>query len=475
MGKLGATSSEISKLFPDWMETQIEDNGKHSTQISSTIATYKKIGLWLIENGQEKSTILDASSGLGLGTFALREMGFDCDDVEPYPSRDRIYPPTYDSYNAIGRKYDVVISNAVLNVCPDDWRDKVVEDMSKCVKDGGIIIVNTRTAESIKAQKMKRVLDSDSEILVLRNNGKVRAYQKGYTDRTITEYIKDRLGDGWVVKPATLSNSGIKTGCACVAKKVSSLSGTKNENSIDDILQLVREGHRLTDNERLILRGYQGNGGKKVHERGVLDEFYTPDYICDIMYRLAIKYGYCNGDILEPSCATGNIVRPFYESGNYQHIDAFEINPKSREIFNALYSNERIKCYDLYFEQAFLEPPRYSNKLKGKTTWLPNYGYNLVIGNPPYGKHKNLYSAFFNGKDKFEQIEMFFMYKCLQLLNSAGLLIFITSTNMMSTGNKYQSAKDKIGEIANLLDAYRLPSVFKSTQICTDIIVLQKK
>jgi len=45
----------------------------------------------------------------------------------------------------------------------------------------------------------------------------------------------------------------------------------------------------------------------------------------------------------------------------------------------------------------------------------------------------------------------------------------------MSTGTAYQQAKDRIGEMAELVDAYRLPKVFANTDICTDIIVLRKK
>ena len=217
---------------------------------------------------------------------------------------------------------------------------------------------------------------------------------------------------------------------------------------------------------------YSGNGGRKdTTERGILDEYYTPDFVCEFMYALAVKYGYKAGKVLEPSCATGNIIRPIYERNDYTHIDAFEINKTSRDICQKLFPN--VTIYDNYFETAFLEPPRYSTK--AKRPWLKNAPYDLAIGNPPYGKHVNRYSSYFSGKDKFAQIEMFFMYKCLDLLRSGGLLVFITSNNFMSTGNAYQGAKERIGEIADLVDAYRLPKVFERTDICTDIIVLRKK
>ena len=189
------------------------------------------------------------------------------------------------------------------------------------------------------------------------------------------------------------------------------------------------------------------------------------------MYQLAVRYGYTAGKVLEPSCATGNCIRPIYERNDYTHIDAFEINQTSREICKKLYPN--VTIYENYFETAFLEQPRFSTK--AKKTWLPNAPYDLVIGNPPYGKHVNRFSSYFGGKDHFEQIEMFFMVKALELLRSGGLLVYITSTNFMSTGNKYQAVKDRIGEMADFVDAYRLPKVFAATDICTDIIVLRKK
>ena len=229
---------------------------------------------------------------------------------------------------------------------------------------------------------------------------------------------------------------------------------------------------RYTLPEKDILRQYQGKGGdRNSRDAGILYEFYTPDWVCDLMYRLAIKHGYKKGNILEPSVATGNILRPYIEGDNYKNIDAFEIDDTSYKICKAVYPEVNVR--QQYFETAFLQPPRYTTN--AKNTWLDNAPYDLVTGNPPYCPHKNKYSGYFTGKDNFRQTEMFFMYKGLQLLKKGGLLVFITNINFLSTGSAYQDAKDKIGELADLVDAYRLPPVFGDTQICTDIIVLKRK
>ncbi len=110
------TSEELDRDYPNWNDTQTTSKGGHSTQITGTVSTYRKIGEMLKQNGMD------------VGTEALRDMGFDVDDVEPYAPSDRKNAPTYDSYDKIEKKYDVIISNAVLNVIPDDWRADVLRN-----------------------------------------------------------------------------------------------------------------------------------------------------------------------------------------------------------------------------------------------------------------------------------------------------------------------------------------------------------
>lgn len=228
-----------------------------------------------------------------------------------------------------------------------------------------------------------------------------------------------------------------------------------------------------TDKEVELLRQYSGAGGKGKHGasgEGLLYEFFTPDYVADIMWDLARTYGYKDsGTVLEPSCATGALIRPVKD---YTLVTGFEINPVSASIAQVLYPGCTV--YNHYFETAFLSAPRYTTVLKDKTTWLTGYPFSLVIGNPPYGIYKNQYSSYFD-KKLFKQIEIFFIYKGLELLQPGGLLVYLQSSNVMRNGDKYNDAKDEIGKIATLVDAYRLPKVFSSSDVPTDIMVLQKK
>ena len=241
------TSMELDQEYgAAWRDQQNED-GRHSTQVANTKSTYEKIGNWMKGAGLEGASILDASSGLGLGTQALREMGFQVDDVEPFPSENR-EAPTFASYDAIDGKYDVVISNAVLNVIPDDWRADVLHKMAAVVKDGGKIIINTRPASNISKQgvegKTRVTLDSPSEILVKRGD-RIAAYQKGFTSEELAEWIGSELGEGWRVEKATKKNSGISgEGTAVVIKEGEPrfrVTGTPTEDVVAEGVNLSKK------------------------------------------------------------------------------------------------------------------------------------------------------------------------------------------------------------------------------------------
>lgn len=188
------------------------------------------------------------------------------------------------------------------------------------------------------------------------------------------------------------------------------------------------------------------------------------------MWLLAYRYGFKpHGTVLEPSVGTGKLLQ---HAPNKQKCYGFEINPTSRRITQILYP--KAKIYEGYFETAFLAPPRFTSPLKNQITWMEGYPFSLVIGNPPYGKYKNKYSSYFT-KPKMHQIELFFMYQGLQLLKPGGLLVYLTGSNFLRNGISYQSEKLEMEKLADILDAYRLPPVFKFSKVPTDIIVLKRK
>jgi type I restriction-modification system DNA methylase subunit len=232
----------------------------------------------------------------------------------------------------------------------------------------------------------------------------------------------------------------------------------------------AREGY--SPEEIAFIQQYEGAGGKGskgATGEGVLYEFYTPVYICQLMWKLAWRYGFDpDGTVLEPSLATGRFLA---DAPRKDLCYGFEINPVTRRIAEITYPDAHI--YDGYFETAFLESPRFANLRTTSLTWLEGFPFSLVIGNPPYGKYRNRYSAYFP-KPKMHQIELFFMYYGLQMLKKNGLLLYLVSSNFMRNGLSYQGEKQAIESIAELVDAYRLPPVFRSSQVPVDILVFRK-
>ena len=232
-------------------------------------------------------------------------------------------------------------------------------------------------------------------------------------------------------------------------------------------------GDSYSQSDRDFIVQYEGSGGqgsKGASGEGVLYEFYTPEKICELMWLLAYRYGFKpQGTVLEPSVGTGKLLQ---HAPNKQKCYGFEINPTSRRITQILYPEAKI--YEGYFETAFLAPPRFTSPLKNQTTWIDGYPFSLVIGNPPYGKYKNKYSSYFT-KPKMHQIELFFMHQGLQLLKPGGLLVYLTGSNFLRNGISYQSEKLEMEKLADILDAYRLPPVFKFSKVPTDIIVFKRK
>jgi type I restriction-modification system DNA methylase subunit len=239
------------------------------------------------------------------------------------------------------------------------------------------------------------------------------------------------------------------------------------------ILQKDKNAESYSTADRKFIAQYEGSGGqgsKGATGEGVLYEFFTPDFICELMWKLAYRHGFkAGGSVLEPSVGTGNLLKWV---PNNSKCYGFEINPISKRITEILYPDAKI--YEGYFETAFLQPPRYTARLKDKITWLEGYPFSLVIGNPPYGKYKNKYSSYFT-RPKMHQIELFFMYQGLQLLKPGGLMVYLTGSNFLRNGISYQSEKLELEKLADILDAYRLPPVFKFSKVPTDIIVFKRK
>lgn len=260
--KRTATTSEVMARFPDlWNVAAEESETRNPTQITGTVRSYRKIYDFLKNEGFD-GKILDASSGLGYGTRAgIEEYGFDVEDIEPYP--DKSYRPKYKDYSKLHKKYDVIISNAVLNVIPQEQRDALVSKMGELLNEGGRMFINVR-GKDVENASSKVAINEDLMEYYISSTG---SYQKGFTKPELVAYLQDALGNGFDVKATNMFGA-----VSAVVTKKNEDVGVKYslrpyywEPTLDKeewrIINYVVENHQgveLTEKTDYFYRNYKG-------------------------------------------------------------------------------------------------------------------------------------------------------------------------------------------------------------------------
>lgn len=262
-------TQEAKRRFPNlWDIQQDSSETRNPTQIKGTVSTYRKIYEFLKKEGFN-GRILDASSGLGYGTQAgISEFGFDVEDIEPYP--DSKYKPKYTDYSALDEKYDVIISNAVLNVLPQDQRDALVVKMGELLNVGGRLFVNVRGDDvNNLSSNPNNVKIGEMEWYVAPTG----SYQKGFTRAELVAYLKDALGNNFKVEPTTLFGKS-----SAIVTKIS-----------DDNIK-----YSLKGKDTQYLTAIQNNDTEKA--RKILLDFARNAGYTDLVYHGTQEYGFTELD-----------------------------------------------------------------------------------------------------------------------------------------------------------------------------------
>lgn len=195
----GATTDEVRAKHPTlYAVDEDATEQRNPTQVKGTVGSYRNIYNILKQEGFN-GTILDASSGLGYGTKAgIEEYGFKVDDIEPYPDSD--YKPKYTDYSTLDKTYDAIISNAVLNVLPQDQRNALVVKMGELLNPGGRMFINVRGKDVLNSSGKIAINEANMEYFIPRT-AKTGSYQKGFTKTELVAYLQDALGEGYTVEP----------------------------------------------------------------------------------------------------------------------------------------------------------------------------------------------------------------------------------------------------------------------------------
>ena len=175
--------------------------GSATTQVATTIGSYKKAVKKAEDLNPKGKTVLDYGAGLGLGTDAMRSSSkLEVTSYEPFPERWKGESPVdYIDSSLIPDKYDTVVNLNVLNVLEPELRDVVAKDIMSKVADGGVAIIGTRGWKGdIDATKKFKTTDEPQAIWVKKSSGDV--YQKGFDGDELKDYMADLAPEGFRVE-----------------------------------------------------------------------------------------------------------------------------------------------------------------------------------------------------------------------------------------------------------------------------------
>ena len=187
-----------------------------------------------------------------------------------------------------------------------------------------------------------------------------------------------------------------------------------------------------------------------------LTAFYTQPTVIKAIYQVLSQMGFETGNILEPSCGTGNFLGLLPESMENSRIYGVELDSISGRIAKQLYQKADIRIQG--FENA-----DFSDSF-----------FDVAIGNVPFGQFKVSDKRY--DKNNF-LIHDYFFGKALDKVRPGGVIAFITSKGTMDKENT--AVRKYIAQRAELLGAIRLPNnAFKAnagTEVTSDILFLQKR
>jgi N12 class adenine-specific DNA methylase len=256
-----------------------------------------------------------------------------------------------------------------------------------------------------------------------------------------------------------------------------------NVDAISTLRTVEAENRFATQDEQQILAGYTGWGGisqafdaenkeweseysklkdlledeeYKNARASTLNAFYTSKTVVSAIYKALENMGFKTGNILEPSCGTGNFFGLLPESMKESKLYGVELDSLTGRIAKQLYQKGNIDI------QGF------------ETTNLPDSFFDIALGNVPFGDYKVANKRY--DKHNFLIHDYFFAHT-LDKVRPGGIVAFVTSKGTLDKQNP--AVRKYIAQRAELIGAIRLPNnaFYKNagTQVTADIIFLQKR
>lgn len=252
------------------------------------------------------------------------------------------------------------------------------------------------------------------------------------------------------------------------AKNITVLEELAKDNSNSEILRQFRGFGGLSQvfwQPSLygrLMRSIRANFGMKC-EHAIMDSlkisansaYYTPKEVINFMYKyLSQVCKFTGGDILEPACGNGAFFEHMPDSiKSNSQITGIEYDILTSKLVSKIYPNVNVI-------NSGLQDVNFDGKK-----------YDLIIGNPPYGKEiiKDSTMPDISGYS----IHNYFIAKCVRLLNDDGILAFVMPSFFMDKPKGH--TRHIVNNEAVVIDVIRLPdNLFEQATVTVDLVFIRK-
>lgn len=233
---------------------------------------------------------------------------------------------------------------------------------------------------------------------------------------------------------------------------------------VDQYLKAQLKQEDLTDEQRIILGKYSGNGGNLTDnltgQEGSAFEYYTPMPIANGVWDALKEMGFNGGKVLDPCGGTGifGASAPLNAA-----VDTVELDTTSGTVNKLINESDSFRVTISNFE-----------KIAANT---PDNIYDAVVTNVPFGDNREG-NQFDDPKYQKEPLENYFILRSLDKLKPNGLAAFIVPPRCTDgKGGSPEKLRFEASLKAEFLGAYRLPNkVFgaASADTITDVIFFRK-
>ena len=249
-----------------------------------------------------------------------------------------------------------------------------------------------------------------------------------------------------------------KVTAAMAAKKTKGQRKKDNEDALKLLQKIVNQGRMPTDEERVIIAGYSGQGGIGAD----LNQYYTRTDIASAMWDVMAVHGGPFERVLEPAVGSGVFM---------------DAAPKGCKVTGVELDRKAAAVADILHGQTHEVVPASLEQFSIERMGRP-LDYDAVITNAPFCVRTGQ-GTIPRHKTQFKSADRYFIDTSLDHVTDGGVVAMIVHSSVMNAKTPAAKAfRERILARAEVVDSFRLPGeafAHSHTEPITDVIFLRKR